>query len=101
MRKKGKQWVQAIALERIHRLFELAEKEFDDGEKKRANHYVELARKISMKNKAVIPTALKRKFCKKCKSFLKKDRNAEIGEKKKLVEIKCKECGAEFKRGLE
>ena len=98
MRKIGKAWVERIALERIWRLFELAEKEFDKGNRERANRYVELARKISSRNKATIPTELKRKFCKKCRAFLKKGSNAEWKETDKWVEIKCLGCNAEFKR---
>ena len=89
-----------IALERIYRLFELAEKEFGKGNKERANRYVELARKISSRNKATIPTELKKRFCKKCGCFLGKEKNAGVVEKEKWVEIKCKECGFEFKRRL-
>ncbi len=100
MKKKGKRWVQQIALERIYRLFELAGKAFVASEKERANHYVELARKVSTRNKATIPTELKQKFCKKCKAFLGK-KNAEFKQTDKWVEIKCEECGAEFKRRLE
>jgi len=86
-----------IALERIHRLFELAEKEFEKNER-RSKRYVELARKISTRNKAVIPKELKKKFCKKCGSFLKKGKNAEHATQKGLLKIRCKECGFEFKK---
>jgi len=95
----GKNKRREIALERIYRLFELAEKEF--GERPdRSKRYVELARKLSTRNKAVIPSELKKRFCKKCGSFLKKGKNAEWKNLGELIEIKCKECGFSFKKGL-
>lgn len=87
-----------IALERIYRLFELAEAEFDE-RPERSKRYVELARKLGTRNKAVIPKELKMQFCKKCGSFLKKGKNAEWKEVGKLVEITCGECGYLFKKG--
>ena len=98
MRKKGKQWVQQIALERIYRLFELAGKEFGKGNKKRATGYVALARKIGTRNRATIPAKLKGQFCKNCKAFLETGKNAELVEKENWVEIECRECGTQFKR---
>jgi ribonuclease P protein subunit RPR2 len=101
LRRKGKAVVRAIALERIYRLFELAEREFERGNRERADRYVELARKISSRNKAVIPAGLKKRFCKKCFAFLKKGKNSAWKRTEKWVEISCMECGAEFKRRLE
>ena len=100
MRKKGKAFVKEIALERIYRLFELAEKEFGKGNSELANRYVGLARKISSRNKATIPTDLKGKFCKKCHRFLKKGKNAELKKTDRWLEVKCGECGASFKRRM-
>ncbi len=96
----GKNRRKEIALERIHRLFELAEEEFGKNPA-RSDRYVELARKLSTRNKAVIPTELKKGFCKKCGSFLIKGKNAEWRELGKLVEIKCGKCGFSFKKGKE
>ncbi|MEM4262088.1 MAG: hypothetical protein QXI10_03935 [Candidatus Diapherotrites archaeon] len=56
-----------IGLERIYRLFELAEQEFEK-KPERSKRYVEIAREISKKTKAKIPKELKQKFCKKCNS---------------------------------
>ncbi len=89
-----------IALERIYRLFELAENEF--GKKpERSKRYVELARKISTRNKATVPSELKKRFCKKCGSFLKKGKNAEWKKIGAMIEIKCGQCGFEFKKAKE
>ncbi len=101
MEKKGKGWVKEIATERIYRLFELAEKEFKQNNNDRSDKYVALARKIGTRNRAVIPTELKVKFCKKCGAFLLNGKNAEVKKTDKWVEIKCKECKAEFKRQFE
>lgn len=87
-----------IALERIYRLFELAKAEFTK-HPERSKRYVELARKISTRNKTVIPAKLKKQFCKKCGAFLIKGKNAKWKEKDEIVEIECKECGFKFKKG--
>ncbi len=89
-----------IALERVCRLFELAEKEFEK-KPERSKRYVELARKLSTRNKAPIPSALKKRFCKKCGAFLKQGKNAEWMDLGKMVEIECRECGYSFKKGKE
>jgi ribonuclease P protein subunit RPR2 len=89
-----------IALERVYRLFELAEKEFSK-RPERSRRYVELARKLSMRNKAPIPPALKKRFCRKCGAFLKKGKNAEWADLGEVVEIKCMECGFVFRKAKE
>jgi len=100
VRKKGKAFVKEIALERIYRLFELAGKEFGKGNVERANRYVGVARKISSRNKATIPTELKASFCKKCHCFLKKGKNSDLKKTDRWLEVSCWECGASFKRRL-
>ena len=91
----GKVRRKEIALERIHRLFELAEQEFEKNPG-RSKRYVELARKLGTRNRAVIPASLKKNFCKKCGSFLKKGKNAQWDDKGETVKITCRECGASF-----
>lgn len=81
----------------MYRLFELAQEEFEK-HPQRSKRYVELARKIGMRNKAGIPQELKTKYCKKCHSFLQNKKNAEIIEKENWIEISCQECGFSFKR---
>lgn len=88
----GKNFIEKIALERIYRLFELAEEEFEN-HSERSKRYVELARKISERNRARIPKELKDKFCKKCGTYLKKGKNAEIIIENGFERIVCKECG--------
>ncbi|MFH1240640.1 MAG: ribonuclease P [Candidatus Diapherotrites archaeon] len=86
---KGKNFVAKIALERIYRLFELADAEKD---KTRTKRYVELARKIATRNRVRIPQELKKKFCKKCGAFLKQGVNSKIRVTKSYLCVTCKEC---------
>ncbi|MCX8158348.1 MAG: ribonuclease P [Candidatus Diapherotrites archaeon] len=83
---------QKIALERIYRLFELADIEFEK-HPERSRRYVELAREISKKNKVKIPKELKKMFCKKCGAFLKEGVNCAKYFDGNLVRIVCGECG--------
>lgn len=73
---------QKIALERIYRLFELANEK-----KEYAKRYIQIAHKISEKTKTKIPKELKQKHCRKCFSL-------KIKQEKKdpfLITI-CEEC---------
>lgn len=90
-RREKPQWQKDIARERIEILFNLADKEFPG---KYANRYVELARKIGMRYNIRIPSQLKRKFCKKCHSFLKFGSNSihRTNRNDQAVIIVCKEC---------
>lgn len=92
-RRKG--LVQGIAEERIRILFRLAE-EFKSKNPELSKKYIELALRISMRNKAQIPAELKTKFCKKCKSFLN-EKNSSVERKEKMLIVKCKECNFERK----
>ncbi|MDD5163756.1 MAG: ribonuclease P [Candidatus ainarchaeum sp.] len=98
--KPNKNFVQKIALERIYRLFELAEEEFEKNPGF-AKKCIEFARRISTRNKAKIPAELKQKFCKKCGAFLKNGKNCETEKIGCLVKIKCLECGFERKTRAE
>jgi len=93
MRPKGKGFVQDIAMQRIWRLFELAEKVFEK-HPERPKRYVEIARKISTRNNVTIPAELKRRFCKKCGAYWKEGVNLEVLREGELAVLKCGECGA-------
>jgi len=82
---------QKLALERIYRLFELAE-----GNEKYAKRYVSLAKRIGEKLRVSIPHELKIKHCKKCFSLKVK----QTKEKPFLV-VLCTECGHAKKFKLE
>ena len=89
--------LQKISLERMYRLFELAEQAFPVYPE-RAKRYVELAQKISKKSTIALPTELKKRFCRECGSYLKDGKNGEIVETDRWVEIHCQECQATTKR---
>jgi ribonuclease P protein subunit RPR2 len=91
----------SIALERIEKLFRLAEKRFDAGEKELADRYVELARKISMKSEHPIPPDYRKKFCGNCESFLRPGSNCEVrlNSGRQTVVYNCLECGEETRYG--
>lgn len=99
MRSSGN-FVMAIALERIYRLFELAEMEFAKNPE-RGRRYVEIARAIGTRNRATIPGELKKKFCRKCGAFWVAGKNLKIknaeGSGSVLQEYVCGECGASRK----
>lgn len=85
-----KEGIAGICLERIHRLLELAEKE-STANPMRSKRYVELARKISERNRVNMPRELKQKFCKKCNSMLIGSK-AGVRKKKMFLNISCGEC---------
>jgi|GEM_PF-1162144 len=82
---------QKIALERIYRLFELAQGNIDY-----AKRYLSLAKRIGEKCRVSIPKELKEKYCKKCYSMKVMPKN----EAPFLI-VTCKECGFTKKFGLE
>jgi ribonuclease P protein subunit RPR2 len=84
---------QKIALERIYRLFELAQK---TGEEKYVKRYLKLAKRISEKCRVSIPKELKKKYCKKCFSI-----KVNQTEQEPFLLIKCKNCGYEKKYSLQ
>ena len=81
-----------IASRRINRLFEIAEKTALSGETKLSDRYVELARKISMKNLTPIPKQYKRRFCKKCYHYLLPIRTCRVRICRGKVIVFCKNC---------
>jgi len=81
-----------IASRRINRLFEIAEENALSGEIKLSNRYVELARKISMKNLAPIPKIYKRRFCKHCHNYLLPTITCRVRICRGKVIVFCKNC---------
>jgi len=82
-----------IALERIEKLFRQAEKAFEK-HPDRSKRHVELARKIAMRFNIQIPKSLRRKFCRKCNSYLVPGKNCQVrtSSKQRAVIVKCLEC---------
>lgn len=91
MKKSFKSDEKNIALLRVKRLFNEAEKVFSKDPQK-ASRYVEIARKISMKVKIKIPSSLKRKFCKYCYSYLASGINCRVRNRKGKVVYSCFNC---------
>ncbi|MEA3229901.1 MAG: ribonuclease P protein component 4 [archaeon] len=93
-RGKKKQWQLDIAKERIYILFTQAEKKFK-ADHSLSDRYVEIARDISKKFNIPIPRELKRRFCKKCGSYLVYGANARqrVNSQKQYVIITCLGCG--------
>jgi len=87
---------QKIALERIYRLFELAQKMSEKGKENYVKRYLTLAKKLSEKCRVSIPKELKQKYCKKC--FLM---NITQIKQKPFLIIKCNKCKYEKKYSLE
>lgn len=83
----------SIASERIGILFRLAAKRFGKYPEY-SNRYVQLARKISMRNNVTIPQALKRRMCKRCGTYLVFGKNAtlRISPASRAVLVTCMAC---------
>jgi len=78
-------------MERIRVLFEQAEGMVSE-DSGLANRYVELARRIAMKNKVKLPSELKKKFCKKCHSYLVPSLNCRVRVHDRRVIYTCLIC---------
>ena len=90
MRGSKPEWQTKIAKERIAILFDEARTIAGD-DKKLANRYVELARRIGMRYNVRLPGELKKHVCKKCKSYLAPS-TARFSTKNKILRIQCLAC---------
>ena len=93
-------WQTGIAKERIRILFTEAEARFDE-RPDLSNRYVEIARKLGMKYNVSIPLLFRRRFCKKCKKYLRAGKNSKVrlNPKEKCVNVFCLECGTVMRIG--
>jgi ribonuclease P protein subunit RPR2 len=82
----------AIAVERIERLFELAERVFEK-RPELSDRYVKLAWKIATRYNVRLPVTLKRKFCRKCLSFLRPGASCRVRVQSGCVTTACLRCG--------
>lgn len=98
-RRRRRAWIRDMARQRIERLFELAEQEFAE-HPERSNRYVELARRISMRNRVRIPPYLKRRMCRECYSYLVPGANARtrLHGRGRYIVTTCLECGHQMRR---
>ena len=90
MRQKDKNALKRAALKRAAEYLKKASAAFPDRAK--ANHWVDKARKASMKARLRLPLELKRTFCKHCYAFLKPGTNSRIRINQHRVIIYCLEC---------
>lgn len=84
-----------IALLRIHRLFQLAKNMINEDEKL-AQHYIAVARRVSMASRARIPQEYRRQICKGCKKFILPGVNCRVRIQQRRnphVVITCGYCG--------
>ncbi len=100
-RKKRRRKVEDIALQRIERLFELAEldaRKTDEKAKSRSDRYVQLAREIGMRYRVRIPSHLKMRICNCCHSFLIPGKNARVRLRGDYITTTCLTCGTQMRR---
>ncbi len=69
-RRQKKEQFKRIALQRVHRLFELAEAAALEHKLDRADRYVYLARRLCMRYVVPMPVEYKRRFCKHCYRYM-------------------------------
>lgn len=86
-----------IAVQRINILFTLAERMFFS-HPELAQRYVDLARRIGMRCKVRIPRKWRRRFCRKCGSFLWPGVNCRVRIRQNRfphIVITCLKCGSQ------
>jgi ribonuclease P protein subunit RPR2 len=91
-RKQQKHPIKEIAMDRIHRLFELAEQEYTN-HPERSCRYASLARRIGMRHRVRLPRELRQKVCRDCNSYLVPGSTSRIRLQKRHVCITCLKCG--------
>jgi len=80
-----------IARERIEVLFEKAKITFS-AYPERSNRYVDLARRIAMRQRIRIDREFRRRFCHHCYSYLVPGRNMRVRVHRGMVVITCRVC---------
>ncbi len=91
--------IKKIASERIEILMRKADETFKI-DRKRADRYANLARKIQMRYKVRFPRKWKRRICKKCKKFITPGDNCRVRIHKKMIVITCLECNNVTRIGI-
>ncbi|MDD1694599.1 MAG: ribonuclease P [Methanoregula sp.] len=89
--KSRNQATKKIARERISVLFEQARQAFT-GHPDRSNRYVELARKIAMRQRVRIDRELRRQYCHHCYAFLVPGSNMRVRVHRGNVVVTCDSC---------
>ncbi|MEM3526169.1 MAG: ribonuclease P protein component 4 [Candidatus Jordarchaeaceae archaeon] len=91
-----------IARERIEYLMQLAEKVFLQNPE-RAQRYVDLSRRISMRNKVRIPRVWRRRICRNCKAFLWPGVNCRVrlrARRQPHLVVTCLKCGKHMRYNI-
>jgi ribonuclease P protein subunit RPR2 len=91
-KKSSKTAFKKISMERIDILFKNAEKEFSNNPEL-SNRYVDIARRITMRQRVRIPTEYKRKFCRNCHSYAVPGENMSVRIHRGKVIYRCSHCG--------
>ena len=97
MRQKSKNpATKMIARERIAELFVQAKSAFAK-HPERSNRYVELARKIAMRQRVRIDREFRRQFCHHCSAFLFPGRNMRVRVHDGNVVVTCGSCNKKMR----
>ncbi len=84
-----------IALQRIHKLFQLARDTIVEDEKL-AQRYVDIARKLSMATRTSMPLEYRRQICRECKRFILPGVNCRVRIQQRRethIVVTCGYCG--------
>jgi len=95
----GKRDAKDIAVERIERLFGLAEEEALKGNQVRSRRYVSMALRMGERHK--VRAGHKRTYCPECLSFFVPPRNVRVRTGRGRVSMTCLECGHILRYPLE
>ncbi len=93
-----KRQIADLAVERIERLFELAEVAAKAGQEQRSDHYTQLACAIGMRYRVRIPRHLKMRLCKRCHRLLIPGKTARVRLRGEYMTTTCLRCGAQMRR---
>ena len=85
-----------IAKERISVLFDQAKQAFAE-HPERSNRYVDLARKIAMRQRVRIDRELRRQYCHHCYAFLVPGRNMRVRVHRGNVVVTCGSCNKKMR----
>ncbi|MCD4702903.1 MAG: ribonuclease P [Methanosarcinaceae archaeon] len=91
-RKRQKHAIKDIAAERMVVLFGLAQSTYAT-HPDRSDRYVDLARRVGMRYRVRMPSALRRRICRKCHSFLVPGSSARVRLHGRYLTITCSKCG--------
>jgi len=80
-----------LARERVDILFSQADRVYAE-HPERSNRYVELARKIAMRQRIRIDREHRRRFCHHCSAFLKPGQNMRVRVHRGNVVVTCAAC---------